>query len=573
LYRKDDGVIKIKILGITDAKDSGACLLDDGEILCAINEERLSRVKLESEFPWRSIEKIFEVTKTLPEEIDKIVVAGIVSPFFLTRLIKRFKSMEDEVLEKHEKSLKTSLSDFIKFGIKLSLIKPNATIKNLNKIVLTRIVRRELPKELRKKPIEFIDHHLAHAAGAYFTSGKKKVLCVTADGYGDGVSLTVNKCENRDIERLYEVDAYDSFGLFYSMVTGFLGFKQHSDEGKITGLAAYGKPNKIKLDFPFEVINGKIRYMQKFGFSGREWLKEEFKNQRREDIAAWLQYNTERFICKIVEEWCKKTKIYDIALAGGLFANVKINQKIHEMPNVSSVYIFPHMGDGGLAVGVGLSIIKPKPIKLKNIYFGPSYSKEEIISELENSGLKYTYNKEIEFQIAKLLSKGKIVARFKGGMEFGPRALGNRSILAPATDPSIVNLLNKKLKRTDFMPFAPATLAKYGEKCYKNIFGAKYAAKFMTISFECTNWMKKCCPAVVHVDGTARPQLIDKKMNPSFYKIVYEYMKITGMPSLLNTSFNMHGEPIVESSRDAIETFMKAKLDYLAIENYLVRRQ
>jgi len=267
--------------------------------------------------------------------------------------------MEDGILSGSGKDIKSLLSNFIKFKLKLSLLKPNSNIVKIQLMPLKKIIRKELPQSLRKKPIDFVDHHLAHVASVYFTSGKNKILCITADGYGDGVSLTVNKCENGIIKRIFEVDAYDSFGLFYSLITGFLGFKQHRHEGKIVGLAAYGNPKNILLKYPFVVINGKIKYTKKFGFLGLDWLKEVFENCKKEDIAAWLQKNTEKYICEIVNTWCKKTGIFDVALAGGVFSNVKLNQRIHEIPDVKSIYIFPHMGDGGLAVGAALYLAKP----------------------------------------------------------------------------------------------------------------------------------------------------------------------------------------------------------------------
>jgi carbamoyltransferase len=236
------------------------------------------------------------------------------------------------------------------------------------------------------------------------------------------------------------------------------------------------------------------------------------------------------------------------------------------------MYVFPHMGDGGLALGATLAYLKPSPFRFKNLYFGPEYSNAEIKKELERNNLKYTFYKDMETEIAKLLAKGKVVARFKGAMEFGPRALGNRSILYQPTDVSVNDWLNTKLKRTEFMPFAPTVLEEHAEKCFKNMKGAEYTAKFMTITFDCTNWMKKNCPGVVHVDGTARPQILSKKDNLPFYKIIDNYRKLTGIPCVINTSFNMHEEPIVCSPHDAIRAFKDSRLNFLALENFLVRQ-
>lgn len=500
------------------------------------------------------------------------------TPFILSRIFRNLQRMESEVLSGN-RDMKARISNLIKFKLKWPLVRPDSSLAILQKPVIAFILRRQLPGKLRAKPIIFVDHHLAHASSAYFTSGREKVLCVTADGYGDGVSLTVNVCENSNIKRVYEMSAWDSFGLFYGLITLMLGFKSHRHEGKVTGLAAYGSKDKVDLEFPF-ISNGEsIFYKGKWGFKGINIIAEKISEHSREDIAAWLQYNLENQVCRIVKKWVTKTHIRDVVLAGGVFANVKLNQRICELPEVKSVYVFPDMGDGGLSVGAALYAwsnmsrtqgSKFRPRNIDHVYLGWEYSNKEIEVELKKYGLNYKFKKEIEPEIAKLLSEGKTVARFTGRMEYGPRALGNRSILYQATDPSVNNWLNKKLGRTEFMPFAPSTLLEYAGLCYKNYKKALHAARFMTITFQCTDWMKEKCPGAVHVDGTARPQLVDKKYNPSFYRIIDEYRKLTGIPAVINTSFNMHEEPIVENPSDAVRVFLSAGLDYMAIGNYLV---
>jgi carbamoyltransferase len=207
---------------------------------------------------------------------------------------------------------------------------------------------------------------------------------------------------------------------------------------------------------------------------------------------------------------------------------------------------------------------------LADVYFGPSFSDAEIERAVAKERLPAERVTDIEHTVAKLLAQGYVVARFAGRMEYGPRALGNRSILYQATDSTVNDWLNKRLNRTEFMPFAPVTLAEFADQCYEDLPGARYPAQFMTITFKCTEWMKKNCPAVVHVDGTARPQIIHQETNPSYYRIVDEYRKLTGLPSLINTSFNMHEEPIVCSPSDALRAFTDGGLDYLAIGNYLL---
>jgi carbamoyltransferase len=211
-----------------------------------------------------------------------------------------------------------------------------------------------------------------------------------------------------------------------------------------------------------------------------------------------------------------------------------------------------------------------QPFTLENVYLGPDYSDTEIAEELRKENLQFTVSDCIEKEIAELLHKNKVVARFNGRMEYGPRALGNRSILYQAKEPEVNQWLNKQLGRTEFMPFAPATLYEDRNKCYMNVEGAEHAAEFMTITFDCTDWMKKHSPAAVHIDGTARPQLVRKEVNPSFYQIIEEYKKLSGISSVVNTSFNMHEEPIVCTPYDAIRAFKLGHLDYLAINNLLV---
>ena len=303
-------------------------------------------------------------------------------------------------------------------------------------------------------------------------------------------------------------------------------------------------------------------------------LPQEFN---KADLAASMQYVLEEVGGEYIRHWVAQSGCGDLAFAGGFFANVKFNQVVHQLDNVNSIFIHPGMGDEGLAVGAALGYmathapIPEPPIKLTDVYFGPGYNNTEIEQAIGQAGVQGEYCDNIERRVAELLAAGYVVARFHGRMEYGPRALGNRTILYQPTDSSVNNWLNQRLKRTEFMPFAPVTLAEYADRCYKNLDGARYPAKFMTITFECTDWMQQNCPAVVHIDGTARPQLIDESTNPSYYKILQEYHAITGLPCLINTSFNMHEEPIVCTPEDAVRGFLNGNLDYLAAGNYLLR--
>jgi carbamoyltransferase len=379
-----------------------------------------------------------------------------------------------------------------------------------------------------------------------------------------------------------KVDSYDSIGNYYAYVTHLCGFHAHKHEGKITGLAAYGELEYAELLSRYIAYqSGQIRNTGGcFDWSALKKLQRDLgPNFSKENLAASIQWILEKVATQYVDHWMKKAGISILALSGGVVANVKLNQRIHELAPVRSIFIHPGMGDEGLATGAALlkcselckeSRVQFEAKQIDNVYWGPDYTEEMIERAIRGQGYKIERHGNIEQQIASLLAGGRIVARFDGRMEYGPRALGNRSILYQTTDKTVNDWLNKRLKRTEFMPFAPVTLKEYAGQCYKNTAGAESPAQFMTITFDCTDWMKTNCPAVVHVDGTARPQLIDRRANPSYHQIVDEYRKLTGIPSIVNTSFNMHEEPIVCSPDDALRSFRDGRLDYLAIGNFLI---
>ncbi len=280
----------------------------------------------------------------------------------------------------------------------------------------------------------------------------------------------------------------------------------------------------------------------------------------------------EEELVDIVRPFAEKTKARNLCLSGGIFANVKANAELFRSLGFDEVYIYPHMGDGGLGPGAALEFMQAKPEPFDNVYWGPSYSDDEIEQALKSAGgqgLTYQRLDDPEARIAELLTEKNVVARFDGRMEFGPRALCNRSILYGADEPEANNWLNKRLGRTEFMPFAPVVMKEHASKLFKGMDGTEHACQFMTIILDCTDWMKERCPAVVHVDGTARPQIVTKEINPSIHRVLSLYEQATGVPVLVNTSFNMHEEPIVCSPEDAVRAYLTSKLDYLAIGPYL----
>ncbi|MCX6707507.1 MAG: carbamoyltransferase [Candidatus Woesearchaeota archaeon] len=571
----------MNILGIIDGQhDTTACMLKDGKLVAATGEERITRVKLQGGFPYQAVDEVLRLSKLTPNEVDIIAVGSILTPPLFARMFRSVQQKESEILSEKRRDLISFLSHFVKYTLKLSVTNPESFSGRVQKLFVKWVFRRSLPPSLKKKPIFIVNHHLSHAAAAYFNSGKKNALVISADCWGDGLSLAIYRCIDGRIKRLYTMDAMDSFGHFYSSITKYLGFKPFRHEGKILGLSAHGNPDNVKIPYPFVEKRGKIRYVLRKGLDVDPKLKKELDKYPKEDVAAWLQENMKSRIVDLASRSIRTTGMYDLVLVGGVFSNVRFNQAINEIPEVKSLYIFPEMGDGGLGVGAACYVYSQKnpdyinqARQLENVYLGVEFSEEEIEQALKEEGLKYRKPKNLAKDVAKLITKGNVVARFDGRMEFGPRALGNRSILYHAKDPSVNDWLNKRLERTEFMPFAPVTLAEYKDKCYKNIRGAEFSARFMTITFDCTDFMKRHSPAAVHVDGTARPQLIYREDNPGYYDILKEYHKLTKIPSIINTSFNMHEEPIVRSPKDAVRAFMLGHLDYLAIGKFLVENK
>jgi carbamoyltransferase len=377
---------------------------------------------------------------------------------------------------------------------------------------------------------------------------------------------------NGTIERLHGVEFPHSLGTFYESVTSGLGFKPSRHEGKIVGLAAYGDPAVLRdvLLSRFDQAPGSFRIREVNNLFMARMLASQFP---KIDVAAAYQHVLEVVATAYVGHYLRQTGLRNIVLSGGVVANVKLNQRIRELAGVERIFIHPNMGDGGCGTGAALLEFQGSPRlgePIADVFLGPSYTDDQVQAALQLAQLPFTKHTPIEPKIAALIAAGKVVARFNGRMEYGPRALGNRSILYHAKEPEVNQWLNQRLGRTEFMPFAPATLAEHRAACYRNTEGCAHAAEFMTLTFDCTEEMKRNAPAAVHVDGTARPQLVTATSNPSFYRILTAYHALTGLPSVINTSFNMHEEPIVCSPDDAIRAFLQGNLDYLAIGDCLV---
>jgi carbamoyltransferase len=385
-------------------------------------------------------------------------------------------------------------------------------------------------------------------------------------------------------EHLTSVDSFDSLGNYYAYVTALCGFKAKRHEGKITGLAARGRPLHLELlesmiDYEDGGLVNRGRVL--FGRALEELGSRLGEGWNREDLSASIQQHSENLVKKYVGYWQRKTGHRNVALAGGLFANVRINEEVHELPGVRSVFVHPGMTDEGIAVGAGLALERRRsaelgsrhqPRRLENVYLGNEYGENEISDALRGAGLQAEHHPgSIESVVADRLAEGKVVARFDGRMEYGPRALGNRSILYQPGDPSVNDWLNELLRRTEFMPFAPSCLHEETHRLFENAAGAEDSARFMTITFHCTPWMAERCRGVVHVDNTARPQIVHREDNASYHRIIDEYRKRTGVPVIINTSFNIHEEPIVRTPDDAIRAFLDSALDYMAAGDFMIK--
>ncbi len=561
----------MKILGINYLSESSVALIENGKLKYAISEERLNRIKNWWGNPYKAIDFVLKETNNKIKDIDIFSTHGLscikgCNPD-ISFFNQKIKEVNNSKLNLKKKKIQIN---FLKKRYKHEVKALNRNLKNIS--------------ALKKKygELEIFDHHEAHAASAYYYSGWKKCYILTIDGWGDDSSSKLYKASNGKLKLISKTNTIDSLGYFYGSITKLLGYKPHRHEGKILGLAAFGNPKKaysyiskmISYDKSKKCFVGNFEkglYQSKFDNPNLKFLIKKFTPK---DIAAAAQKRIEEVIIEFIKDNIKENT--KIALAGGVFSNVKINQKITELKNIKDIFIYPNMGDGGLAVGCAiLSYNKYKkfnPRKCETMYLGPKYSKKQIFSEIKKNKLKYLKVDHPSKYIAKKLYEGKVVACFQGRMEFGPRALGNRSILVDACDKSVNEWLNEKLKRTEFMPFAPITIDRYANKMYENLNNKKIAIKFMTITSVCKKKFKKISPAAVHIDGTARPQIVAQNDNKKIYNILNEYFKISRIPNLINTSFNVHEEPIVCSPNDAIRAFKTSKLDLLYIEDYIIYR-
>jgi carbamoyltransferase len=568
------------ILGISAYyHDSSAALLKDGKIVAASEEERFTRKKHDFSFPQNAIKYCLKSQNISIDDIDYIG--------FYEKPLLKFERILYQHLESFPKSYKTFLAALPSwFNEKLRVVK---TIK----------------KRLNyKKDILFIEHHLAHAASSFLVSPFKEAAILSIDGVGEWTTTAFGIGKDNDIKLQKEIKFPHSLGLLYSSITAYLGFKVNNSEYKVMGLSAYGNTNKktnpyykkikkvidikpdgsFSLNMKYFVYHYKDRMPSKALeeiLDGKTRKSNEELTNRHKDIAAAIQLITEEVLIKILKYIRKQTNQENLVMAGGVALNSVANGKILKKSGFKNLWIQPNASDGGTSIGVASYIYntilgKKRSYIQKHSYLGPKFTSEEIKSFLQENKIKFNEFKSESNLLKKtalLIYNNSVVGWFQHGMEWGPRALGARSILSNPTNQKMQEILNLKVKhREKFRPFAPVIT----KEDTKNYFDSDPTIPDITDSMLMVypikkKWHKKI-PAVTHVDGSGRLQTITKEQNPLYYNLIKEFQKISGIPILINTSFNIRGEPIVCTPFDAYRCMMGTGIDYLVIGKFLIKR-
>ena len=571
------------ILGIFDGThDASAALVVDGEISAACSEERFSRRKGAGGWPARAIQACLDHAGLRPRDVHSLCFGGVANPNPGLRLVRPLQSawhLESGRFYSEGSGIRQRLDAWLQFDSPFPRLRSDSRSGRVVAAMLAPVLARQAGM---RPPggIHIIDHHQAHAASALLTSGWDQALVVTADGLGDGLCLAVYRGLGGRLERLGAMPFPHSYGLLYATITGLLGFEPFRHEGKLMGLAAHGDPDAVALPFPFQGPPHHRSFTQRLGAGQQAWLAP-LERCRREDVCAWLQRGVEQDVCAVVDHWVRRTGLSHLALAGGLFGNVKLNASLAALPGVGALHIFPNMGDGGLAVGAALTralqLGAAMPPRLDHVFLGPEpddAAMDAAAHDLETHGIRVDRPADLAERIAQALARGRIVAVYQGRMEFGPRALGHRTILAPAVERASSDRLNRCLDRSTFMPFPPILLDHDASRWLLDLEPVRQAAAFMTVNVAASAELVERCPAAVHTDGSVRPQLVQAHSHPFLYAVLRAYRHLTAqrgreIPALINTSFNLHEEPIVEGPRSAVASWRQAGIDLLVLGDRL----
>lgn len=567
----------MKIIGIHDGHNASVAYVEDGVLRFAIQEERLNLIKNYWGFPSKSLDFILSEFGLNNESIDAIVFSSQYMP----------KGMDRDGL------LRAYGNDSSVYSIFRNRMAESSMYQLLSNHRLRSKKSLNANQERRKShlakyavsqgKIHFVDHHLSHASAAYY--GLKRdddpCLILTLDGGGDGLCATVSVGQAGEIKRLSETTEGHSIGNIYSNITFLMGFVPWEHEYKLMGMAPYASrerservralfSNYLGLDSDNELMF-KRKIPEATGFATKR-LEEDIRGLRFDDICGGLQLFTEELIVNWVKACVGKTGFKRVFCSGGVFMNVKANKRIFELPEVDSISVFPSCGDETNAMGAAFfwaSQNSDSVARLSHFYTGHHFSDDSLKEEVEKSNLPHRYFDDINEKVAELLASKEIVARCSGPMEFGARALGNRSILADPNYYDCVRVINLMVKKRDFwMPFAPVIKE---ERLHEYVLNPKnQESPFMMLTFDTTDKRSEFMAAVHNADLTARAQVLSQQSNPQFYDLLTKYEAKTGSGVLLNTSFNLHGYPIVLGPREAINVFINSGLKYLVIENYLL---
>jgi carbamoyltransferase len=565
------------ILGLTTLGDSAASLICDGKLVAAAEEERFSRVKHHSGFPHNALRFCLDQAGIGIGDVEHVSLYW--KPWILGR--------------KAAQALKSLAISRDMFRARVERGVAQVSDSYLGMLKYPRMIRRRYgPSGFR---FRYLEHHLCHAASAFLVSPFESAAIFTLDGTGEETTTLFSRGQGTRIQPLKRIKLPHSLGQFYSAVTNLLGFDMFGgDEWKVMGLAGYGEPefydffsNRVlttngNYDFRVNIRTLDHHLAKRYQFSdeiigalGPPRRPDEPISERHQNIASSAQKVLEDVVLHLLEGLHKQTGEESLCLAGGVAFNSVMNGRIINESPFKRVFIQPAAGDAGCSLGAAFlthnMILKNRRVfEMDHAYWGPSFSNEECADALRESGLRFetAADEELLPRVARLIADGAIVGWFQGRMEFGPRALGNRSFLADPRRADMRELLNKKVKlREWFRPLAPSML----EESSAEIFGVRRRDPFMVTVFTVAEGQRERIPAVVHVDNTARPQTVSRATNPRYWNLIKEFERLTGVPALLNTSFNIQ-EPIVCSPRDAVRTFRGANFDALVLENNLALR-
>ena len=563
----------MNILGIWDGHDSGAALLGGGRVVAAINEERLTRRKLEIAFPARSIAACLTQAGVTPERVDVVAVTTSDPAKTLGRLWPASKERYYAV--RRRKSLPGPTARATRaFKYRMTEWAPGPISMRVSRFALERTLA---PYGFSRRSVRIVDHHRAHAAAAAWASGFDACAVLTVDGLGDGLSATISRFEGGRLTRVTASPARDSVGVFFEHVTHLLNMRELEDEGKVMALADYAAPiddDRNPLMPLVRVENGVI-HTARPGHALRPLIERIHWQYANEQFAYLAQRTVESAMIALARDAVRLTGLRRLALAGGVVSNVKATRRVRLLPEVDEVYVFPHMGDGGLPLGAAIDVAaasgEPLRIDLERMGLGPAYEAPAMEAALAAAHIRACRVADLPAATAALLAAGKIVMWFQDGMEYGPRALGYRSVLARPDRLELRDRLNLVLKRRVwYQPFCPSMLASEAPRLLADWDGGRNRA--MTMAYAVVPGARATLAAVTSIDGTCRPQFVRDEDEGPFAALLRHARRMWGAGVVLNTSFNIHGEPLVCSPEEAVDVFMRSGADALAMGPFLVER-